>query len=357
MAMTGTLNRRASSEGLAALLCLAVAMLAGCGRTPPSIADRSSAGWLVLERIGAARIESGRAMGEPLPGETLANGTTITTGRSAQLIVSGDGIQLTAGADTSLTLGSENAPNVVRLDRGRLRLRLAAAVDRGARIDATGLAISAASSVLTLESHQDRAHVAVESGEATVATADGRYRANLTAGAAARTAFSAGGALMVQSASGRGFVEAAPLRAAIKENADGASRAALDAQNVRASTAIAAAAPAIALVPASRPKPMRSDKPAGPDAAGATASSNRLVAATQAVRPDALSNDIVEPIKTRVAPTPTRPREEAPDRSGGYVRPAVAPHDRLQAKFDRLTEGLIEGLPRASNETTGPSWP
>ena len=333
------------------LALMLVSMLASCQPVSTPDVDRPSASWQVLERIGDVRMT---AKSEPvdlplLPGQKVADGRQVTAGRGALLILGRNGVQLTAGENTSLRLSDPAAASGIQLDSGWLRVRLASAVNRGARIKTPHFDISASSGILTLRANDVETGLSIETGRAVLATPDGRYRATLAAGAAARIDRATGSDVFIRSASGQPFKRIAPLpteslphdRPENSVGSIGERDARVDATFPLPSTAVSSHD--VNVLRASNDK-----KEQGLDESSAT---GRI---RQAGLLKDVSNSEANIAKTKAAETDPFfkdhmiPSSMPPDKINGdpidlIDRPApkaVLPESR----FDLLTEGLLDGL-------------
>ncbi len=308
---------RLSGLLIAAVICLAAA---GCQHSPLSNAQQASEAWRVMERVGDVRmVKDGGGESSPLrPGEAIADNRQVTTSEGSLLILSRNGFQLTAGENTSFRLPAREATSGLFLDHGWLRVRLEKPVDQEMRIKTAEFDINASRAMLTLRATSDGTNLTVEAGSAILATTDGRHRATLTAGAAAKMNPASGDDLLIQPASGKGFTRASPLPAA-GQRKDGN----------------------LAILPASRKK-----KPF----------INRLEAPTPGAKGNASRAPAISPPIAMGPPRSSAEKNLIPSSMpevGQDRLPAALPfdqriddlaYDTLQLQFDRLTEGLVDGL-------------
>lgn len=334
--------------------------IAGCQHAPRPDQDRSSMGWRVLERVGQARmVDENSPVSEVLrPGETLAHRTQVSNGKGALLILQKEGVQITAGEDTSFRLPGAAANASLDLDRGWLRLRLASAANKKTRIKTTHFDINTANATLTLRATSQGSNLTVEAGSITLATVDGLHHATLVAGAAAKMDRASGDDLLIRKASGRPFTRVAPLPARSTGH---------DSKRVPSATIKAPAEPVVeqptmkapssptaavldrstkkedvVILPASRLKRVdmpnrekRMPEETGRMPSGHSSSVSRInVPAAAITRPS-----LVEPITPPSIPTRAE-RQRVP----GPIIQSAGTFDPLQVNFDRLTEGLVDGL-------------
>lgn len=347
--MTMSSGLRVPGWTIAAIAGFVILVLSGCQHAPQKGAGEAPTVWRVLERVGQVRtaVADRPAPDMPRPGEAIAEGARVTTGRGALLILQKDGVQFTAGEDTSVRLPSSSAASGLFLDHGWLRVRVASGVDREARIETTHFNINTSSTTLTLRTGPKSTDLAIEAGSAVLATADGLHHATLVAGAGARMDQAAGDDLLIRTASGGPFTKVTPLPAEIQHRHDGPEPAQPNADKVRSVTdappaRAAETVPAgggLAILPASRLKTAERVSPAAaePKTAASPASGPdvprlRLATpSTAAERPSFRSRVVPSSMHDDAVQTDPIPRQ-----AGTF--------DPLQIRFDRLTEGLVDGL-------------
>ncbi|MGI9510774.1 MAG: FecR domain-containing protein [Geminicoccaceae bacterium] len=362
----------------------------GCQHAPKSGDRQVAKAWRVLERVGQARTAK---VGDPAsdllrPGELIVPGTKVSSGKGALLIIQKDDVQITVGENTSLKLPTAASDSGLFLDRGWLRLRLTTAANRMLRVTTDHFDINASNTTLTLRADAHGSDLSVDSGRATLATTDGLHHATLVAGAAAKIDQSSSSDLLIRNASGRPFLKVAPLPAraappagdktAPEPKATGALPVAMqppatpakakepsferpmpddgtDVSEDRPAAAGSGSEETLVILPASRLKETELGEPSGPPAATTS-------------KPSTISRSpvSVDSTQTRPAVQPAYVRPALPERrntlssrpTSDAVRPSADPIlrrsspalrqssivDPLQIDFDRLTEGLIEGL-------------
>lgn len=334
---------------LAAVALFVALALVGCQHTVTSDAQKPSSSWRVLERVGDVRmLTEEEAVGVPLlPGNEVAADRRVTAGTGALLILAQDGIQLTAGENTSLRLSDPTARAGLFLDRGWLRVRLAAAANRSARIKTPHFDISASSGTFTLRTMADETSLSVETGSAVLATSDGRHRATLVAGATARIDQASGSDLFVQQASGQAFTEVSPLPAAPEDGVgDNISSERIEKEEPRSDFPSGKASAVvrdrdIAIRPASRKKVERHALPTVPQPAEpADAPPSPPFSAPMSVTPSTDHGRSPRPDVVRSSMTSDR----VDGRQGDPAVHRSVPFDPVQLNFDRLTDGLLSGL-------------
>ncbi len=370
---------KAMPMGLAALT------LAACQHTPSERAQGSPDVWRVMERVGSIRTTAPDGLELPglRPGEAITHGSFVATDRSSFLIIARDGMQLTLDESTSLTLPAADAPPKFTVDRGELRLRLATAANRSARILTHRFDITAAHATIVLSVAAGTADLSVEDGSAVLTTTDGRHRASLVAGAAARIDGASSDDLLIRKASGEPFTRSVPL-AAETSGDDGTPVASSVRSRSTAMNAPTATNPPIAPAAADRewakdsiigPPPERSgatgtigadDVPSGP-AKGRMHDRKaigdidvpRIIPASRLIAPSTVEKRTAErppPATVNLRVPEVRARFDKPFERDRTIRPAAGERpawtaaDPLEVKFDRLTQGLLEGIPRRSQK-------
>lgn len=348
-----------SRPRLSELLIVAIMglCLTGCQHVLPSDTDMPREAWRVMERIGDVRAttDNGLSSERLRPGETIDDNRQVTTSGGSLLILSRNGFQLTVGENTSFRLSAAKAPSDLFLDNGWLRIRLAMPVDREIRIKTAQFDINAAKATLTLRADPDSTILTVDAGSAVLATTDGRHRATLVAGAAATMAPSSGDDLLIRPASARGFNKVSPLPAPIQHPSNGESATPSKETRSRSATAslhggnrapTKASLPGndLAILPASRPKKPASSRSEGREP---ITNANPLPrqAAPQSIHPLLPKGATRSSMEVNVMPSsmPEKGEGELPA-SQLHQQVGSPTYDPLQLQFNRLTEGLLDGL-------------
>ncbi|MEZ5932459.1 MAG: hypothetical protein R3F54_10980 [Alphaproteobacteria bacterium] len=362
------------------LLALVAFCLMGCQHAVRTGSDRADGRWLVLESVGDSRSVDARGrQSAPLrPGETVPDGHGIVTGRGAVLILAGDGIQLTTGESTSFQLAPPSGADLV-LDQGLLRIRLAKAVDREARLKTTHFDINASSATLTLQAAPDGSDLVVEGGSIVLATTHGRHQATLVAGAGAKIDLASSSDLLVRPGAGEAYRVVAPLPPAIP-NRGKESASVLPTRDLPHAMKSEAASVAPAPETGAMPSAKRAIRPASypkEEHRGRNETSSATEPASLEPAPRLAQAIMSPPVDLLPVPQPTpvmatpsvsslgserpvRAVEKPPVESSPL--PALAPKgttrtgsaavepdeavwlDPLQLQFDRLTEGLLDDL-------------
>ena len=353
---------------IAAVIALTIA---GCQHAPEAYRDKSSMGWRVLERVGQARMVHDDSPASELlrPGETLGHHTQVINGRGALLILQKDGVQITAGEETSFRLPEATANSSLDLARGWLRLRLATAANQKTRVKTAHFDINTANATLTLRATPEGSDLTVEAGSITLATTDGLHHATLVAGAAAKMERASGDDLLIRKASGRPFTRVAPLPAEPAGQASEPTPSApieIPVEPVAEQPSMKAPPPPISaaaasdlstikkdvvILPASRPSrvdmpipEMRLPEDSGRLPSGLSSPAPRRNAPLAAIARPSFAEPITRPAIAEPATRPSAPARAILQWSADpIVRPADS-SDPLQVDFDRLTEGLIDGL-------------
>ncbi len=277
-----------------------------------------------MERVGDVRMTRSDGIDSaPLrPGETVPDNRQVTAGKGSLLVLSKNGFQLTAGEHTSFSLPIEGATPGVFLDRGWLRIRLTRAVDQEVRIKTAEFDINASRAMLTLRTDPQGTSLTVDDGSAILATTDGRHRATLVAGAAAKMDSTSGDDLLIQPASGRGFTKVSPLPSA----GDAGQRPEAD----------------LVIRPASKSKKPHINRLEAPAPNASTSS----LEATPVASPSLRSTNAPRPSMDKdVIPSsmPEIDDDEMPTATP-YQPPDDMIYDPLALQFERLTKGLVDDL-------------
>lgn len=215
------LNVRQARPGtmIGMVIVTVMAFLAGCQHASVNSAEKPLHAWRILERVGDVR--SSDALNAETaslrPGETIRGERLVTTGPGALLILAGAGAQLTVSENTSVRLSDQSTSDLF-LNRGRLRVRLAKAVDSDARIQTAHFDLNATSTSFLLLAGPNGTNIVVDDGSVRLATADGRHQATLNAGAAAKIDSSVDDDLFIRPAGGEAFAKVGSLSKAKPTN-------------------------------------------------------------------------------------------------------------------------------------------
>lgn len=338
------------------VVAIIVLAVAGCQHAPRSARGMPPEAWRVLERVGEARTvdENSPASGLLRPGETLADRTQVISGKGALLILQKGGVQITVGEDTSFRLPTAAADSGLDLDRGWLRVRLVTAVNRKMRVKTAHFDINASNTTLALRAAPHGSDLTVEAGSVTLATTDGLHHATLVAGAAAKINQASGDYLLIRTASGLPFTRVAPLPAKSRHHDSDPSKPneAL-AQPVAEQPSTKAppprkpvAAPTmeedVVILPASRLK--SADMPrSGQPTREPIISLPPKPLPSVSLR-NAPPTAIAQPSFTEKIISSSIPAAADIKRPAEPVLRQADASDPLQIDFDRLTEGLVDGL-------------
>lgn len=369
------LGSRLPGAMLRAVIAIMVLSFTGCQHASTSSTGTLTETWHVLERIGEVQlVGNGGSEGTLLrPGETITADRLLTTGNGAHLILARDGVQLTADENTALKLPAGVGTSSIVLEKGLVRLRLATAANQTAHIKTADFDINSAHATLILRTDEDGTDLAVETGSITLAAANGRHHATLIAGAAAKIDRTSGGDLLIRPALGKAFAKVVPRPEKVQTPSSNnkpptprevKARAVApkprpqppDTADAAASTETAVIRPASRLKLQSHPEPRshsnKADAPL-PEPPNPIKTVDLPPKLTISPPSPATSPSPAEhPLPKRVkSPSPAR-RGLAPlmfagadDRqSANPVNRPAATSDPLQLRFDRLTEGLVDGL-------------
>lgn len=331
--------------------------VAGCQHHAPSDAGMPSQAWRVMESIGDVRTtrDDGLQSAPLRPGETIGDNLTVTTSEGSLLILSRNGYQLTAGENTSFRLPAAKTASDLFLDHGWLRIRIANPVNREIRIKTVQFDINAAKATLTLRADPDSADLTVEAGSAVLATTDGRHRATLVAGATAKMDPTSGNDLMIRPASAQGFSKASTLSVTTQhpsnsldptapKEAESQPATASFPDGNRASTRVSLPGNDPIILLASRPKKVDDNRPEAREPITSATRSPRKTASTS-FSPLLSKRFKGSSMERGVIPS-SMPEGDDDGLQGSRPHQEIdsPAFDPLQFQFDRLTEGLLDGL-------------
>jgi hypothetical protein len=338
----------ANSRRLAALALLGG--LCACATTSAEPRPEAQpAGWRIVERIGEARHAPPGAAAwlAATVGETLADGSEVSTGRGGRLIVDAPGRHISVGPDSRFVLPDRDRNDRLEQRAGWLRYRIADAEARPFRIHTRSLELELLAGVVDVHVNHLATEVTVKEGQVRVATPDGLRQSQMIAGQSAH----AGGSDVMQLA-----VRRAP--GAALQPVEPVIVPALHARSTptdtpRTSTpAISPPAWPTVFSPAHMPTGWPGDRAQrhGPPA-------TRPEAATREARSDAAPQPVASP-SGRLRAADDEPGPEIPASARREVVPAVAPDPAMQpgqrrngeseaaairrAKFERLTAGMLD---------------
>jgi hypothetical protein len=178
----------------------ALALLGGlCACATTSAEPRpeaQSAGWRIVERIGEARyVPPGAAAWVAATiGETLADGSEVSTGRGGRLIVDAPARHISVGPDSRFVLPDRDRNDRLDQRAGWLRYRIAEAEAQPFRIHTRSLELELLAGVVDVHVNHLATEVTVKEGQVRVATPDGLRQSQMIAGQSAH----AGGSDVMQ---------------------------------------------------------------------------------------------------------------------------------------------------------------
>ncbi len=352
----------ASSQPLAALALLGA--LCACASTSAERSTAQPAGWRIVERTGEARHlpPSAAAWLSATIGEALADGSEVSTGGGARLIVDAPGLNISAGPNSRFVLPGSGGDDLLEQRAGSLRYRVAAAAEP-LHIHTRSLELELLAGVVDVHVNQLATEVSVKEGQVQVATPDGLRQTQMIAGQSAH----AGGAdevqLAVRSSPGGPFqpvelviIPALQPKAAPTDtpSASPGARSAT-AQPSALSPSGAATAPPIGRAVDGAPTVLQE----APEARAQLAAD--VVEAPRAGRPAAESmgvDDEAGPAATsRAYPDGLRALDPQPQLAPARITESPAAAIR-RAKFERLTAGMldqVEAIPAGPKQTSGAS--
>lgn len=339
-------SSRPVGRAIVAALALTMLALVGCQhQSKPGSKDRAE-GWRVLERVGNVRMarDDSQSTTPIRPGETIADGGMIAVDQGALLILARQGVQLTAGENTSVRLADDGPGSSLILDRGWLRVRLATPVDQVARIRSAAFDINASTATLTLRAGPDRSDLSIEDGSATLATIDGRHQTTLVAGAAARIDRRIDSALRIRPASGLAFKEIVPFPAKAqirKDDPAPSTKAGPDVDStIGGPSAASISSDPIAIRPASR---LKSPEKSPRNAPRRIENADRPPLPASSITEAPSGSSTYRQWEKNVTAPRALPAVASKQPADPIVRRDI-PSDPKQRQFDRLTEGLLDGL-------------
>jgi hypothetical protein len=297
------------------LASLAVVLLAACQQGFPLLSqgpEPAGPGWRVVERLGEARYLAPSMAGwdEVVPGGMIPAGSQIATGIGGRLIVNHAGSQLSAGTGSRFILPGWEPGVSMRQTAGRLRYRIDSARPAEFAIETPFLEVLVGDAVLDVTVGDSATEVAVVSGRVRLKTLDGQRQIDLDAGY-----------------SGYASLQGDPL--AVRRGPNG------DLEKV-----LPTVLPALHPDRTADPVPETMPVAGPPPAPAAIASPDPQGAAPPAATTPAVAERSMIPAiaaSPEVVPVPA-PAQSRPHRS--YWEASTA----SQAPFERLTQGLLDGL-------------
>jgi FecR protein len=176
----------ANGRRLAALALLGA--LCACATTSAGPRPEAQpAGWRIVERIGEARYSppGASAWVSATIGETLAEGSEVSTGRGGRLIVDAPGRHISVGPDSRFVLPDRHRDDQLDQRAGWLRYRIAEAEAEPFRIHTRSLELEVLAGVVDVHVNHLATEVTVKEGQVRVATPDGLRQSQMMAGQSA----------------------------------------------------------------------------------------------------------------------------------------------------------------------------
>jgi hypothetical protein len=351
---TGLRSRSACSR--LALIPILAGLAAGCQsveRGAPAAAQVS--GWQVVERLGEARYktDAGGGWSPAMPPSALADGSQVVTGVGGRLIVARAGQHISAGPASRFTLPDTLSGTPLEQRAGSLRYRVTEAAPGRLLVATPFLKIEVASTVFDVTVSATATEVSVQQGRARIATPDGLRQIELGAGQSAYAGGAAQVALAFRATAGAPLAPVEPIVLPAMHPRPGvlegraprsveppayAGSQASSSGTAASSAAVPLAKAEIATSPQGRPAPpvlaarqpqsARADRPASSGAGASPQPAMERPASGARVMPP-----LSEAARTAVE------RQSA----GQPVS-----EDSLQSAFDRLSEGMLDGVPAVS---------
>lgn len=333
------------NSALGAIAAVLLAALSGCQHASSSGPGQVIQPWRVLERVGDVRstTDIGRERQSLRPGDRINDGRVLTTGKGGLVILAANGVQLTAGENSSIRLSAPTAVNLT-LDHGWLRVRIATAANREARVKTKDFDIHASNTTLTLRADKEGTDLSVDAGSAVLASTDGRHRATLVAGAAAKIDRTVNDKLMIRRASGQSFNTVTPFSGADPENNQTSPHSArIDPDGTDLLKPIPATVPMKVESPMIRPASrINKDGVSRANTSPPIRNANAIV--LPAISPQKSSADPFGVLTAGNVASPLSSEGENEPRPTDTMHEKVGEIESLQQQFDLLTEGLTEGL-------------
>lgn len=202
----------ANGRRLAALALLGA--LCACATTSAEPRPEApSAGWRIVERLGEARYSppGAAAWVSATVGETLADGSEISTGGGGRLIVDAPGRHISVGPDSRFVLPDRERDDPLNQWAGWLRYRIADAEAQPFRIHTRSLELELLAGVVDVHVNHLATEVTVKEGQVRVATPDGLRQTQMMAGQSAHAGGSQGVQLAVRLAPGAALQPVDPV--------------------------------------------------------------------------------------------------------------------------------------------------
>ena len=239
-------------------LVLALALLlSSCQAAGPAgqAAVPAPSAWQVLERVGETHVQAPGTGGwaEIMARDRISAASTLVTGTGGRLILARPGGQIVIGPNSRVHLPAAEHEARLEQTEGRVRYRIAGSAEPFAVVT-PALNVQASGTILEVAVGAAGTELTVETGEARIATLDGRSVGVVPAGGSARAARDA--ALMVQGAPGQDFEGVEPVLASSRQPALAPpAKRSLEAEiGGRATPRDAAHAPPVAAAAAGRGK-------------------------------------------------------------------------------------------------------
>ncbi len=346
---------RASAWPRAWLTMWTAALLAACQGFPQQLplsdqpADPAALSWRVVERLGEARYLAPSMAGweQVVAGGMIPAGSQISTGIGGRLIVGQAANQLSAGTSSRFILPGWEAGGSVQQTAGWLRYRIAGAPTAPFAIKTPFLDLLVADAVLDVTVADRETEVAVVSGWVRVKSLDGRRQIDLHAGYIGYAGLE-GRQLALRRGPDRPLEAVPPtvIPALHPDRAPSAVAApglAAPAPGAVQSLPTAASIGATATAPGAASRPAMAAPPSHPDRIAPVAGALAAPVAIPAAVVDGPGNSRVQapsPETDLAQAKPAGPQSVAQPREAADAKPA----DQIRRRFDRLTEGLIDGL-------------
>jgi FecR protein len=177
----------ANGRRLAALVALGA--LTACATPPAELSDETSgAGWRVVERVGQARYSPPDAATwlAAITGQPISDGSEVETGRGGRLILAMPGRHISVGPASHFVLPRSRGYDRLEQRAGWLSYRVVTAAAEPFRVRTPSLDLEFVTAMLDVRVEQDGVDVTVREGEVRLATPDGLRRTEIAAGQSAR---------------------------------------------------------------------------------------------------------------------------------------------------------------------------
>jgi hypothetical protein len=303
------------------------------------------AGWQVVERVGQARYSPPDAAGwlAAITGRPIVDGSEVETGRGGRLILAMPGRHISVGPASRFVLPGSRGPNRLEQRAGWLRYRMVNAGAEPFRVRTPSLDLEFVTAVLDVQVEQDAVDVTVREGAVRLATPDGLRRTEIAAGQSARADGGGGTQLAVHPAPEQEALADSVVVPAIHPTPGASVAPATEPPPM----ADGPAEPTAALLPSALDRSDRAASPKPNDREALELPPTNLVSAEDRGARSADPTGAVQADPTNLAATDHRQQSGSPV----LAVDGIYPSNERRSQFERLTEGMIDGVRPPS-----PNW-